>query len=177
MAENRLLGSTALTQNPHITSMTVIRKKKSLLRGNLQDGTRNKTFKKLITRKWSEPTLPQQTQLPFWRRVRKGEKHRDNGADRYTDPYLQAGHCFKHFRCINSFTPHYNPSIWLPRWCCPKESACQQRRHRFNPWVGKIPWKRKWQPTPVFLPGKSHGQRGLAGYSPWVCKSWTQLRV
>ena len=37
---------------------------------------------------------------------------------------------------------------------------------RFNPWVGKIPWRRKWQPTPVFLPGKSHGQRSLVGYSP-----------
>ena len=36
------------------------------------------------------------------------------------------------------------------------------------PEVGKIPWSRKWQPTPVFLPGKSHGQRSLAGYSPWV---------
>ena len=41
------------------------------------------------------------------------------------------------------------------------------QRHRFNPWVRKIPWRRKWQPSPVFLPGKSHGQRGLAGYSPW----------
>ena len=38
------------------------------------------------------------------------------------------------------------------------------------PWVGKIPWRRKWQPTPVFLPGKSHGQRSLAGYNPWVAK-------
>ena len=37
----------------------------------------------------------------------------------------------------------------------------------FNPWVGKIPWRRKWQPTPVFLPGKSHGQRSLVGYHPW----------
>ena len=37
----------------------------------------------------------------------------------------------------------------------------------FNPWVGKIPWRRKWQPTPVFLPGESHGQRSLMGYSPW----------
>ena len=35
-----------------------------------------------------------------------------------------------------------------------------------NPWVRKIPWRRKWQPAPVFLPGKSHGQRSLAGYSP-----------
>ena len=36
-----------------------------------------------------------------------------------------------------------------------------------DPWVGKILWRRKWQPTPIFLPGKSHGQRDLAGYSPW----------
>jgi len=41
------------------------------------------------------------------------------------------------------------------------------RRHGFYPWVRKIPWRRKWQPTSVFLPGKSHGQRRLAGYSPW----------
>ena len=40
------------------------------------------------------------------------------------------------------------------------------KRCKLNPWVGKIPWRRKWQPTPVFLPGKSHGQRSLAGYSP-----------
>ena len=37
----------------------------------------------------------------------------------------------------------------------------------FNPWVGKIPWRREWQPTSVFLPGESHGQRRLVGYSPW----------
>ena len=36
----------------------------------------------------------------------------------------------------------------------------------FDPWVGKIPWSRKWKPTPVFLPGKFHGQRSLVGYSP-----------
>ena len=39
-------------------------------------------------------------------------------------------------------------------------------RHRFDPWVGKIPWRRAWQPTPVFLPGEFHGQRSLVGYSP-----------
>jgi len=43
-------------------------------------------------------------------------------------------------------------------------------RHRFNPWVGKILWGRKWQPTPVFLPGEFHGQRSLGGYSSWACK-------
>ena len=40
----------------------------------------------------------------------------------------------------------------------------------FDPWVGKIPWSRKWQPTPVFLLGKFHGQRILSGYTPWGCK-------
>ena len=51
-----------------------------------------------------------------------------------------------------------------------KESTCQCRRckrRRLNPWVGKIPWRRKWQPTPEFFPGKFHGQRSLAGCSPW----------
>ena len=40
-------------------------------------------------------------------------------------------------------------------------------RHGFDPWVEKIPWRRAWQPTPVFLSGESHGQRSLAGFSPW----------
>ena len=40
-------------------------------------------------------------------------------------------------------------------------------RPRFNPWVRKIPWRREWQPTPIFLPGESHGQRSLVGCSPW----------
>ena len=48
-----------------------------------------------------------------------------------------------------------------------KESACKCGRLGFNPWVRKIPWRRAWQPTPVFLPGESHGQRSLVGYSPW----------
>jgi len=50
-----------------------------------------------------------------------------------------------------------------------KELACQCKRCkgcRFDPWVRKIPWRRKWQPTPVFLPGESHEQRSLAGYGP-----------
>ena len=44
-----------------------------------------------------------------------------------------------------------------------------QGRPRFSPWIGKIPWRRRRQPTLVFLPGKSHGQRTLVGYSPWGC--------
>ena len=60
--------------------------------------------------------------------------------------------------------------VGLPRWFSGKESACQCRRHGFDPRSWKIPWRRKWQPTRAFLPGKSHGQRSLAGYSPWGCK-------
>ena len=55
----------------------------------------------------------------------------------------------------------------LPWWLSGKESTCQCKRHGFNPWVTKIPRKRKRQPTLVFLPGKSHRKRSLAGYSPW----------
>ena len=51
-----------------------------------------------------------------------------------------------------------------------KEYSCQCRRCGFNPWIGKVPWRRKWPPTPVFLPGKFHGQRCLADYSPWGSK-------
>ena len=57
-----------------------------------------------------------------------------------------------------------------------KEPACQDRRHRrlwFGHLVGKIPWRKAWKPTPVFLPGKSHGPRSLAGYGPRVAKSRT----
>ena len=60
-----------------------------------------------------------------------------------------------------------------------KETDCQCRRgkrHGFSPWVGKIPRRRAWQSTPVFLPGESRGQRSLVGYSPWGCKEWTQLK-
>ena len=58
-----------------------------------------------------------------------------------------------------------------------KDPACQYRRrkrHRFVAWVGKISWRRKWQPTPVFLPGKSHGPKNLTGYSTWCLN--TQLK-
>jgi len=60
--------------------------------------------------------------------------------------------------------------VGLPRWLSGKESACQCKRLRFDPWIRKMPWRRKWQPTPVFLAGKSHGQRTLVGYSPPGCK-------
>ena len=55
---------------------------------------------------------------------------------------------------------------WLRQW----RICLQCRRPRFSPWVGKISWRKEWLPTPVLLPGESHGQRSLAGYIPWGCK-------
>ena len=55
----------------------------------------------------------------------------------------------------------------FPWWLRLERVCLQHGRPRFDPWVGKMSWRRKWQPTLVFLPGESHGQRSLVGYSPW----------
>ena len=74
-------------------------------------------------------------------------------------------HLWSNVECI------YSKLLWLKeglrRWLSGKDFTCQCQRQRFDPWVGKIPWRRKWQSTPLVLPGKSHGQANLAGYSPW----------
>ena len=80
--------------------------------------------------------------------------------------------------CVHSHCCILSTKQVLPRWLSGKESTCRHRSHRrqvSNPWVRKISWRRKWQPTAVFLPIKSHGQRSLAGYSPLVTKSRTQV--
>ena len=66
------------------------------------------------------------------------------------------------------------PNLYWVNWVslvAQQQRICLQcrshRRCKFYPWVGKIPWRREWQPTPVFLPGESYGQRSLVGYSPW----------
>ena len=67
--------------------------------------------------------------------------------------------------------PPTHPHVY--RWSSGKESTCQCSRHKrqeFNPWIRKIPWNRKWQPTPVFLSGKFHGQWSLVGYNLWSSK-------
>ena len=83
----------------------------------------------------------------------------------------RAEHCLAP-RFLPCSSPHAYLEV-LPRWHSGKKSTCQCRRfkrHGFDPWVGKMPWSRKWQPTPLFLPGKSHGQRSLADYSPGRCR-------
>ena len=63
-----------------------------------------------------------------------------------------------------------NSTMGFPGGSGSKESACNAVRPRFDLWFRKISWRREWLPTPVVLPGKSHGQKTLVGYSPWGCK-------
>ena len=76
-----------------------------------------------------------------------------------------SGHCQFH-------SPQRKRLVFSMVFCSSvgRRICMQCRRPGFDPWVGKIPWRRKWQPTPVSLPGKSHGQRSLVGCSPWGCK-------
>ena len=76
--------------------------------------------------------------------------------------------CCVHFCCTAKWFSY--TSRGFPGGASGKESASQcqgLKRCQFDPWVRKIPWRRKWQPNPAFLPGKSHRQESLAGYSPW----------
>ena len=82
--------------------------------------------------------------------------------DQPASPALEADSLLlSHWESLYLYT-HKLP-WWLRRECI----CLQCGRPGFDPWVGKIPWRRKWQPTPGLLPGKSHGQRSLVGYSPW----------
>ena len=77
------------------------------------------------------------------------------------------------FQYKHTYTYIYTHIWGFPGVTSGKEPACQCRRlkrHGFDPWVRKIPWRRAWQPTPIYLPGESHGQRSLVRYSPWGCK-------
>ena len=91
--------------------------------------------------------------------------------------YRQMLYCLSHiyiFRYIllNTYL------IIVFEWCFPGDTSVKEpywqcrrpKRHGFDPWVGKIPWRKAQQPTPVFLPGKSQGRKSLVGYSPWGCR-------
>jgi len=92
--------------------------------------------------------------MGFCRKVLERDTERERGdlagAQKINDSFYQGGPVVKRIHLLSS-------------------------RHGFKPWVGKIPWRRKWQPTSVFLPGKSHGQRSLEGYSHEVTNSRTRL--
>ena len=98
---------------------------------------------------------------------RKGKTDTDCPASvvrgRAETPTHRLSHCGLTAQCC----PH---RMGLPGWLSGKESPCQCRRcrrHMFDSWVGEIPWSRKQQCAPVFLPERFHGQRSLVGHSPW----------
>ena len=92
-------------------------------------------------------------------------------------PATGRGDCGIHREAIDHLTP-CETEIYRLFMCFPGASLEAQTVENlpvkqatwFNRWVGRIPWRGEWQPTPVFLPGKSHGQRSLAGYRHWVCR-------
>ena len=86
---------------------------------------------------------------------------------------MNLGVSFSYFlkvKCISLKTFLRNLNRGFPSSSVGKRICLQCKRPRFDPWVRKIPWRRKWQPTPVFLPGEFHEQRSLACYSPWDSK-------
>ena len=99
-----------------------------------------------------------------WRAAVHGVSKSQTGLGNWTIAYIM-----KHLHHLTQ-SPFFSPvetTFRVFQWCSGKESACQYRRCRFDPWVGKMPWRRKWQHTPIFLPGESHGQRSLVSYSAW----------
>ena len=70
-------------------------------------------------------------------------------------------------KAFRSFSLH---NFWVSLVAQKVRICLQCKRPQFNPWVVKIPWRREWQPTSMFLPAESNRQRSLAGYSPWGCK-------
>ena len=91
------------------------------------------------------------------------------------------------YPCLSGINPNWSWCMILlgfPGCSVGKESACNARNPGSIPGWGRFPWRRKWQPTPKFLPGEFHGQRSLVGYSPWDHKesdttewlNWTELR-
>ena len=74
---------------------------------------------------------------------------------------------FKMIGKFGTFLFTHSPSSGFPDGSDQRKSPPAMQETQVRPWIRKIPWRRAWQPTPVFLPGKSHGLRNLVGYSPW----------
>ena len=93
-----------------------------------------------------------------WINCLKLQKACGNNEDLYSDQ--------SEYKNLNSISKK-KKKLGLPWWLRGYSIYLQCGGPGIDPWVGKIPWRRKWQPTPVFLPGESHGWKSLVGYSPW----------
>ena len=94
------------------------------------------------------------------------------GQSGWEGSFQGSGHMYICMTETSTLLISYTP-IYFPGGASAQEPTCQCRRCKrcgLNTWVRKIPWRRAWQSTPVFLLGESHGQRSLVGYSPWGCK-------
>ena len=105
--------------------------------------------------------------IPEYSGINKGQRFPDRSKTAHRNPAVK---CILTSQEDSPSKGNGNPPKYsgLPWWHSGKESVCQCkrcRRPRFNPWVGKIPWSRKWKSTPASLPGKFHGQRSLVGYT------------
>ena len=78
--------------------------------------------------------------------------------------------CERHYMLLVTIERNAIMELRLPWWLRGKRTCRQGRTYGFHPWAGTICWRRKWQSNPVFLPGESHGQRSLVGYTPWGCR-------
>ena len=108
------------------------------------------------------------SKAPEWRTNIPVEEHASGIKDRNLRRYRG---CWDKNSTLDMLT-----SRWLSWWLRGKQPTCQCRRHGFDPWVEKSPWRRIWQPTPVFLPRKSHGLRNQVGLQPMgLQKSQTWL--
>ena len=156
-------------------------------------GLQHTRLPSLVTQMVKEPPAmkvfdPRGRKIP-WRRARQptsvflpGESHGQRSLAGYspwgrkesdttelvthTQTHTQT-HTHTH-RHTHTHTHTHTQTHGFPGGASVKEPACQCRKHKrhgFDPWVGKIPWRREWQPSPGLFPGESHGQRNLAGYS------------
>ena len=102
-------------------------------------------------------------------------------SEQLASPLLPEGHTplplpwtafIKYFTVHLSFNTGGGQNEGFSWWLRQQRICLQCRRPGFDPWVSKVPWRKEWQPTPVFLPGELHAQRSLVGYSPWGYKTW-----
>ena len=138
-------------RSPHLPDLRGLRE--GLCRKSFHKPTLNKCISILLTKKEQE----------MWELWKTKEAHLILNIQEHLSSTSQEECCI-FFHIPNSLQI---VSTW---WLSCKEFTSQCKRHGFNPWVGKIPWRKKWQYIPVFLPGKSHWQRSLGGYSPWGLK-------
>ena len=112
---------------------------------------------------------------PFWGEERATE--RQNNLVEITQQANGGAGIQSHTAWFQKLSEHLT-TIYSIVWACqvalvvknPPANAGDTTRPSFDPWVGTVPWRRAWQPIPVFLPGQSQGQRSLVGYSSWGCK-------